>query len=405
MSINPYNTETAWTHVMEVIDNPNFTQMDDQLIYDTLLNNLQIIPFCDYLKRYLHAAGNLPGSWDTTDPEIYRMMIVDSFRDNATPPSFTESTVTLRAIAGKWLVQQTAKRPTAFLLGFGLKLDIDEVNRVLMKGLRLQCINPLHPKERCASYCFHHGYSFPKYEALMARYNRLPALPLTPTASTVFAENIPDDETLLHRMQQMKNTEGESYLYVAARTAYTLLYDLSRDLAADIQNNVTSCRALYKRENIGPRDLEQIISSAIPVSRNGNLIPCSESTLGELFRGRHLNRQRITEVLSGRVLVDRFDLLTLLFFLFASGESIHFWQDDSEGYPPKIGYSISKEEMTPRKRFDTFSAEANQMLRACGFGPTNPSDPYEAFLLMCILSDAPLSTYADVWERAYSEKR
>ena len=29
------------------------------------------------------------------------------------------------------------------------------------------------------------------------------------------------------------------------------------------------------------------------------------------------------------------------------------------------------------------------------------ANPYECFILMCILSDDPLGTYADVWEMAY----
>ena len=31
-------------------------------------------------------------------------------------------------------------------------------------------------------------------------------------------------------------------------------------------------------------------------------------------------------------------------------------------------------------------------------GPLYIANPYECFLLMCILTDGPLGTYADVWE-------
>ena len=33
-----------------------------------------------------------------------------------------------------------------------------------------------------------------------------------------------------------------------------------------------------------------------------------------------------------------------------------------------------------------------------------PVNPYESFVLMCLLTEEPLSVYNDVWEMSYKEK-
>ena len=38
------------------------------------------------------------------------------------------------------------------------------------------------------------------------------------------------------------------------------------------------------------------------------------------------------------------------------------------------------------------------LLAECGFEPLYPADPYDCFILICILSVDPMGTYADVLE-------
>jgi hypothetical protein len=45
----------------------------------------------------------------------------------------------------------------------------------------------------------------------------------------------------------------------------------------------------------------------------------------------------------------------------------------------------------------------NHILLECGMGELYPANPYECFLMMCMVSDGPLATYADVWELSYAE--
>ena len=74
---------------------------------------------------------------------------------------------------------------------------------------------------------------------------------------------------------------------------------------------------------------------------------------------------------------DRFDLITLGFFIYA--------QQDLPG----------------EERLRQYLAEINASLAACGMGEIYSANPYEAFLLICTLSDCPLAVYGDVWELSY----
>ena len=78
--------------------------------------------------------------------------------------------------------------------------------------------------------------------------------------------------------------------------------------------------------------------------------------------------------------MTRFDLITLNFFIFS--------QKLEENPEPKL-------------RYMQFLDSMNEILEKCFLGKLYVQNPYECFVLMCILSDDPLGTYADVWELSY----
>ena len=91
----------------------------------------------------------------------------------------------------------------------------------------------------------------------------------------------------------------------------------------------------------------------------------------------------MTDILNGESAVERFDLITLNFFL----------------------YSQKTEEYNNTKNlYSNFVDSTNSILGDCNMGELYVANPYECFILMCILSDDPLGTYADVWEMAYSQE-
>ena len=54
-----------------------------------------------------------------------------------------------------------------------------------------------------------------------------------------------------------------------------------------------------------------------------------------------------------------------------------------------------------KNRYIAFVDSTNEILSECMMGEMYVTNPYECFLLMCILSDCPLATYADVWEMSF----
>ena len=58
----------------------------------------------------------------------------------------------------------------------------------------------------------------------------------------------------------------------------------------------------------------------------------------------------------------------------------------------------------PESRYIRFVDEANAVLDRCRMMGIYPVNPYECFVLMCLLTDEPLAVYNDVWEMSYDAK-
>ena len=139
---------------------------------------------------------------------------------------------------------------------------------------------------------------------------------------------------------------------------------------------------VFGPEDITERDIEQIICSAIPLDRHGNLTKAKAGSLNEQFIGKRFSRQHIRQVLDGKTEVNRFDLITLKFFIFSQ---------NPDTFPNR------------KKRYEEFIYSTNSILEQCFMAPLYVTNPYECFILMCMLSDDPLGTYADVWEISYQK--
>ena len=106
----------------------------------------------------------------------------------------------------------------------------------------------------------------------------------------------------------------------------------------------------------------------------------SSSLLNRQFWQKRITRQRLDSLLKGELEIERYDLITLQFLI------------DSQ-----------KEDEDPRKRCMLYLDHMNEMLTGCGMQAVYPANPYEAFILMCLLTEMPLLTYYDVWEKAYED--
>lgn len=384
-------TNRSWDALYDAVDDTYFQDKDAALIYAALHKRLRFISFGEYLKRYIYRKACLEEPFEEVPLKVYQQIIKFSFLENNTPESFEPTTAKLSAMSKKWLTQQTVRRKVVFLLGFGLAMSVEDVNEFLTKGLREQEINAKNPFEVICWYCYKNGYSYLKFEKLWRIYCETPAnsidIKLLYSDLTIGARNaikkINNDAALIAFVSKLKISDQRPVLSVTARKYFDNLLYNARELVADVYNKETNRKRLYKPEDITESDLEHIISSSIPVDRHGNLTPAKASALNEQFAGKRFNRQHISEVLAGRAEVTRFDLITLNFFIYAH---------TVDAYP------------NANARYGAFVDSTNSILENCYLGELYISNPYECFVLMCILSEDPLGTYADVWELSYNKE-
>ena len=415
-------TDAAWESLYDAVDDTKFHDRDAQLIYNSLRHRLKIRSFGDYLKRYIYEKAGLTESFTEIPIKEFQLIIRSAFSDNHTPPSFDATTAKLSALSKNWLTQQTVKRNVVFLLGFGLDMSVDDVNMFLTKALREREINPKNPFEVICWYCYHKRFSYLKFEQLWQIYNE--TRPNTLNMGYFYGEqtigvrnsmqSIHDDATLIAHIAKLKATENMSAMSFTARKCFDSLYDEARELIAKMYNTYEdteyekavqeyihklsfndrlfdsekqkridqfrSKKRVFGKDDITESDIEHIICAAIPTDRHGNLTPSKASKLNEQFAGRRFSRQRIGDILSNKTDVTRFELITLNFFVFS--QRLEEYSD-------------------PKARYLRFLDSTNEILEQCFLGKVYIQNPYECFVLMCILSDDPLGTYADVWELSY----
>ena len=105
----------------------------------------------------------------------------------------------------------------------------------------------------------------------------------------------------------------------------------------------------------------------------------SASILSRHFAQKRLSRQRIRQILNGKSPVERYDLITLEFFIL----------------------SQRMENEKPKERYECFLREIRQILSECSMGEIYLVNPYESFILMCLLTDCPLAVFSEIWEMSY----
>ena len=157
---------------------------------------------------------------------------------------------------------------------------------------------------------------------------------------------------------------------------------LSREEKLSAVARIRNEQRVWAADEITEGDVEKFICCGVPMDSNGNLKKFSASTLAKHFSSKRLSRQHLREINQGKADIDRFDLITLNFFVISQDDSI----------------------TNNQKRFSAFLDSTNEILNACAMGELYIANPYECFLLLCSLSDYPLGAYADVLEKSFEEE-
>ncbi len=387
-------TGSAWESLYGVIEDPYFRRKNASLIYEALDQNLKVVPFCMFLKRYIYRRAGLTGDINEIQDDVYYIIIRDSFKDNHTPRSFAPTSAKFSQLAGNWLTQYSAKRSTVFLLGFGLKMSLEDVEVFLVKVLREQSFDKYDPFEVICRYCFQNRFGFPKYDELNSKFESLSPNDVSFDALQSHTEfsDLTSEDKLMEYLAYLKFTYSVSHSGNMLIRQYAELFEKAKEKAAVLMNTMEVDSELissvlsdspvkkkhYSADMISAGDIEKLISAAVPVDKSGNLISCKKSKLNLQFSGKRFSRQRVNEILNSVIKADRFDFIILNFFI------------------------ISQTKFASVKdRYMAFIDTSNEILEKAGFGKLYVVNPYECFLMMCSITPDPLETYSDVIEKSY----
>ena len=386
-------TRKAMNEIHSVVYSGDFEDMDADMIFSYLREKMRLVSFRDYLRRYLYSAAQIKEPFYTVDDDVFRDIIMGSFEETGTPHSFEPTTKRWSAIVKSWLASESVRRPTVFLLGFGLRMTEEEVSEFLTKVIKEEDYNHLIPQEVVFCYCYQNRLPWSFARKKLDWY--LDAA----IEKDVLPEDLPDIKG--HDEQRgipdfFNEQELDRYLISLKRTQTGRTEDdISYSVFDQLLERAKKCVAViyqddeelgvnktWKGDDISPADLEKIICCGIPMTSSGNLQKMSASLLNSHFHQKRISRQRIEKLIQRKVSVDRYDLITLLFFI----------------------YTQEMPDDEPEIRCKRYMDEINDYLRQCHMSGLYPVNAYEAFILMCLLSDAPLATYTEIWEMSYQQE-
>lgn len=364
----------------QMIDYRIFEDMSADIIFQYLNRVMEIVNFADYLKRYLYEKCEMTEEFLEVPLEVYHRIISDSFKETNTPVSFVPTTKRRNLTIKSWLTQANVSRMTIFILGFGLKMTADEVSDFLMKVLKEDDFRYSDVNEIVYWYCFYQKLPYAKAKELLNTYENMSiSNPMSENLWNAMHEHpevyIKSDDVLMEYLKYIKAFQIEGKEKAHTYEVFMNLYQECLDLVKETYKQNDEHNEIG---DPGPTDLEKLLGSGIPRDENWNQIRGKLSTLKEQFHNKRMTRNRIWSIVKKNHSVERFDLITLLFFIYSHKSS----EWDSEFYQEYV-------------------ARINKTLVDCNMYELYPVNPYEAFVLMCMVSDSPLSDYNEVIELSY----
>lgn len=380
-------TRKAAQRFRQVVSLDAFEDEDADVIFHYLYKEMELVSFGDHLKRYIYERAGLEEPFAEVTQDIYRDIVVESFKETYTPKSMNPTSTKLTSLVNNWLTQASVKRETVFLLGFGLRMSAEDVSDFLTRVLREQDFDFRNPDEVIYWYCYFHQYGYHKAEEYKEQYARLAPNKEYSKALMVYSGGLclDSDEKLFEYLAYVKaGTDDPMSEKSKAFQEFMKLYQHAREIIAAMYQKDEEEKErdkVWKASDITPSDVEKVICSGIPINKMGNLKKMSASILAKHFSQKRFSRQRITSILNHKIPVERFDLITLEFFI----------------------VSQEMEDEDPYNRYRHFLDEIQPILQECGMSEIYIVNPYECFLLMCLLTDCPLAVFADIWEMSYEE--
>lgn len=382
-SIREYDyTLRSKQNLERIKDSKQFCNQSAEMIFEYLCHQMELVSFCDFLKRYVYTISGIQKPFSSVSDEEFRDIILCSFRENNAPFSFQPTVKRPTAIVKGWLTYKSGQRNIVFLLGFGLKMPPTDVSKFLTSVLKEHDFDFADPRETIFWYCFRNKLS---YSHALQYYQKSLTVNLKNDVSSHFdsAECIKNQQDLLAYLVQLQTGNQKNYNDFAYNEFERLLNQTKRIVAQIYTDSAFSIaeekNRTWSADEITIADIEKILCDGIPFDKNGNVKNMHDSALAEHFHYRNFSRQHISNVLKHKTKVNRYDLITLLFFI----------------------YSQDANQEQPENRCCAFIDEMNMILENCGMSALYPVNPYESFILMALLSSDPLVVYSEVLELSY----
>jgi hypothetical protein len=380
-------TRKAAQRFRQVVSLDTFEDEDADVIFHYLYKEMELVSFGDYLKRYVYERADLEEPFAEVPQEVYRDIVIESFKETCTPKSMTPTSTKLPSMVNNWLNQASVKRDNVFLLGFGLKMSAEDVSAFLTKVLREQDFDFQNPEEVIYWYCYCHQFGYYKAEEFKKRYQELTPAVQEKKGTVIYGGGLclDTEDRLFNYLAYLKAgwDDPKSEKSQAFQEFSRLFYHAKEIIAGMYRKDEEEKKRnrVWKAEDITPSDVEKVICSGIPINSMGNLKKMSASILAKHFSQKRFSRQRITNILNHKFPVERFDLITLEFFIISQEMA-----DDD-----------------PYTRYRQFLEEIQEILGKCGMSEIYVVNPYECFILMCLLTDCPLPVFSEIWEKSYEE--
>ena len=270
----------------------------------TLLNffrdRMRVIPFGDYLKRYLYLAAGMEGPFHEIPNETYRKILINAFRENVTPASLRGDRVHLSTAAWRWLEYPTAQRDGVLLLGFGLSMTVEDVNLLLTNACHGHVLDPDDPLEGICAHCYARQYSFSRMKLLRSMLAEAPETwesqlkQKSPGAGFRAERMLHDDLSLLRRLSA---AEQPTPMVRKTREVFSALYD---QVCVQIAKEMNKERAA-----VTCSDIERHFCPITRLDAHGNMIMTLRRDMRTFLEGKRMSRHRVYMLLNTRLPIRR----------------------------------------------------------------------------------------------------